>query len=208
MLKWPRMDTTALRNLAVGTLACLLIFPHPIATAGRLRDEALAYRREGYDRQQRGDLEGALGAYQKAAALDPSFATPYNDLGVLYEQSGDVEMARRSYEEALVIDPSYASAHANLALLYEKLGQKEKAIYHWLKRYQLGDPHDPWTIHAEARLIALGVLKSYPGLKSKIFSRRRVTEEAMSNHAQALREFRSVTKQWDQLVATPQTDNQ
>ena len=198
------MNRTAWPSVAVGILACLLILPHAFASEpGLLREEALAYRKDGFDRQQRGDLDGALSAYQKAAALDSTYATPHNDLGVLFEQQGQLDMARDAYEESLRIDPAYGAAHANLALLYEKLGQKEKAIYHWLRRYQLGDPHDPWTIHAESRLIALGVLKSYPGLKAKIFSRRHAIEHEMTSHEQSMKDFHAVTKHWEQMLATP-----
>jgi len=186
------MDHQVFRQLAV---ACLLILPSPYALTAGLREEAVTYRTEGYERQRQGDLEGALAAYQKAAALDPSYPTPHNDAGVLLEQMGRLEEARQAYERALVIDPNYLEAHANLAMLHERLGEKEKAIFHWLKRYQLGEAHDPWTARAEERLVALGVLKSYPGLKGKVFTRRRAVEQQLQAHEQSLNEFHTVTEQ-------------
>jgi len=188
------MNSQATRQLAVVSIACLLLSPHSRAFTAGLRDEAVTYRIEGYERQRQGDVQGALIAYQKAAALDPSYPTPHNDAGVLLEQLGHLDEAKQSYEQALAIDPNYLEAHTNLAMLYERLGDKEKAIYHWLKRYQLGDPSDPWTARSEERLVALGVLKSYPGLKGKIFTRRRIVEQEFDSHEQSMEEFHAVTE--------------
>ena len=172
---------------------CLVIIPVQPAHA-ELRQEAASYRRQGFEAQQRGDRDTALSYYQKAVALDPTYATPHNDLGVLYEEAGRLEEAERSYLQALSLDPSYIDPHANLAMLYERLGQQEKAVYHWMKRYQLGLPDDPWTLRAEARLAALGVvnLASVSGKRNPSMQR---IQEAFHAHAQSLEEFRDLTEQ-------------
>ena len=191
------MNSSALRQLAALGIACLLVFPYACtASATGLRDEAVTYRQEGFERQSRGDIQGAVEAYQKSIALDPSYPSPHNDLGVLYEQLGQLEEAKHAYERSLTIDPQYLKAHANLALLYERINEKEKAIFHWLKRYQLGEPNDPWTARAEERLVALGVLKSYPGLKGRIYSRRRIASEEFQAHEQSLDEFHALTEEY------------
>ena len=148
---------------------------------------------QGYERQQQGDWAGALSLYQKAAALDPSYASPQNDLGVAYEEMGRVGDARTAYEQALALDPKFLQAHANLAMLYERIGEKEKAIFHWLKRYQMGEPSDPWTNRAEERLAALGVLQQYPGLKGQLYTRRHRVEQEFEAHEQSLKEYHAIT---------------
>jgi tetratricopeptide (TPR) repeat protein len=172
-----------------------LIIPSTLAPAASLREEAIGYRSQGYEAQRRGDKASALTLYQKAAALDPSYPTPHNDAGVLLEELGRTEEAEREYLQALSLSPNYLEPHANLAMLYERMGQKEKAIFHWLKRYELGDPYDPWTARAEERLMALGVLKTHPGLKGRIFSRRRILNQEFEAHAQSLEDFHAVTKE-------------
>lgn len=195
MLQYPRMYKSAFRSVVLGALAFLVSTPNAVTSAGTLREEAIAYRVQGYEAQRRGDTANALSLYQKAAAMDPAYPTPHNDIGVLLEDQGRLEDAELSYQRALMLNPNYLEAHANLAMLYERMGQKEKATYHWLKRYQLGDPYDPWTARAEERLVALGVLKTYPGMKGKIYTRRRVVGEALQAHAQSLEEFHTVTEE-------------
>ena len=197
MLQYMRMNSTVQWWLAVGTLTCLISFPQMVAFSVGLRDEAVAYRMEGYQRQQRGDKEGALATYQKSAALDPSYPLPQNDMGILFEEMGRVEDAKRAYERALVINPNYLEAHSNLAVLHEQLGEKEQAIFHWLKRYQLGDSEEAWTARAEERLVSLGVLKAYPGLKGKIYTRQKLIRQELKAHEQSLKEFQTTTEQFE-----------
>jgi len=194
------MYTRVCRQTAANGLASLLILvilPSPVLIAAGLREEAITYRTQGYEAQRRGDPATALTLYQKAAALDPAYPTPHNDAGVLLEEAGRLEEAEASYRKALELNPTYLEAHGNLAMLYERMGKKEQAVYHWMKRYQLGDPYDPWTARAEERLVALGVLKTHPGMKGKIYTRRRLLDAEFQSHDQSLEEFHAVTQQHD-----------
>lgn len=195
------MDSQAvtLRPLAVA-IACLTLshFPRvPSVAAAGLRDQAVAYRQEGYQRQQQGDLDGAVIAYQKAGAIDSGYAAPYNDLGVVYERQGRMDEARQAYEHALMIDPNYLEAHTNLALLYERLGNSDAAIPHWAKRYALGQPGDPWTSRAGERLAALGALDRYPELAGTITTRHHLIQEELEGHDRSMTEFRAASEQND-----------
>jgi len=120
--------------------------------------EAEQYRTKGYDAQQRGDIDTAIEWYQKAANLRPEYASPHNDLGILFETKGWLDRAEAEYKKALSIDPNYKEVHTNLALLYERKGELEKAAFHWMRRYKLGDPNDQWTQEAKTRLEKLGLL--------------------------------------------------
>ena len=120
--------------------------------------EAEQYRTNGYDAQQRGDIDVAIEWYQKAANIKPGYASPHNDLGILYETKGWLDRAEAEYQKALAIDPNYKEVHTNLALLYERKGELEKAAFHWMRRYKLGDPKDQWAQEAKTRLEKLGLL--------------------------------------------------
>jgi len=127
--------------------------------AASLKDDAEAYRTKGYEAQERGNIDTAITWYTKAVKLDPDYAVAHNDLGILYEAKGWLDKAESEYQRALAIDDNYGKAHTNLALLYERKGELEKAAFHWMKRYKLGKPGDPWTKEAKKRLVKLGLIE-------------------------------------------------
>jgi len=122
------------------------------ANLTELQKQARLYRTEGLQYQKLGNLDSAKGFYQKAMALDPSYAAPYNDLGVILEAEGLIDSAEQCYLQSLKIDPNYLSAYSNLALLYENERDLDKAAFFWSKRVEMGLPTDPWTIKASKRL--------------------------------------------------------
>jgi len=123
-----------------------------------LSEEAESYRLKGYEAQERGDIDTAMAFYQKAISMDVEYAAPHNDLGILFEAKGWLDRAEGEYRKALVLDSDYEKAHTNLALLYERKGELEKAAFHWMRRYKLGKPNDPWTYEARQRLEKLGLV--------------------------------------------------
>ena len=140
----------------------ILFFPPFLNTAyiyaGGVENEAETYRTKGYEAQQSGDIDTAIEWYQKAVNLRPEYASPHNDLGILFETKGWLDRAEAEYEKALSVDPDYKEVHTNMALLCERKGELEKAAFHWMRRYKLGNPNDPWVQEARARLEKLGLL--------------------------------------------------
>ncbi len=136
---------------------CLVDIEYIYAKAA-LSDEAPSYREKGYNAQQNGDIDTAISFYQKAAVIDPDYAAPHNDLGILFETKGWLDRAESEYKRAITINPLYEKAHTNLALFYERKGEVEKAAFHWMKRYKLGTPGDTWTDEARERLEKLGLV--------------------------------------------------
>lgn len=117
-----------------------------------LERQARIYRAEGFKLQSAGDIDAAMGLYQKAVALDPMYAAVYNDLGVIYEAKDILDKAELYYLTALKLDPNLLSGYSNLALLYESKRELEKAAYYWEKRADEGALDDPWTKKARRRL--------------------------------------------------------
>jgi len=117
-----------------------------------MQKQARSYREDGFEAQRTNDYDAALNLYQKAVALDPNYAVPYNDMGIIYESKGDNDRALESYFKAVKVDPFYESAYTNLALLYESRRDLVNAAACWQKRSELGSLDDPWTQKAIARL--------------------------------------------------------
>ena len=155
------MERRYFRSFIVLFISLLLIYflnTCYIFAAWTLDKEAVSYREKGYEAQENGNIDSAISWYQKAVNLDPDYAVPHNDLGILFEAKGWLERAEAEYQLAVAIDPCYEKAHTNLALLYERKGELEKAAYHWMRRYRLGDASSPWREEARQRLEKLGLL--------------------------------------------------
>jgi tetratricopeptide (TPR) repeat protein len=144
--------------LAVITILLVTAGSKDVVFSGTLAEQAVEYRNKGYEVQKLGDIDKAIEYYQKAISINPYYATPHNDLGILYEEKGWFDRAETHYQKAIQIDPNYLSTYSNLALLYENRNEKDKASFYWMKRFKLGDPEDPWTQRAKERLRKLGLL--------------------------------------------------
>jgi len=191
---WAMEKTNPRRFLRIGS-ACFIIlfflsfFNISYIYAGKevsISNEAENYRIKGYEAQQRGDIDTAIEWYQKAVSLSPDYASPHNDLGILFETKGWLDRAEAEYQKALSINAEYKEVHTNLALLYERKGELEKAAFHWMRRYKLGKPNDPWTQEAKSRLEKLGLLdkKEKPAASKKI-EPQPPTKEAVEKENQA-----------------------
>ena len=162
------VDRPRRRRPAVWMAVAIVVSVPGVLSAQPLANEAVEYRVKGYELQRQGDVTGARANYQKAMAIDPTYATPHNDVGILLEAEGELDRAEEEYRAAIQADPNYLEAYTNLALLHEKRGQKEQAIYYWLRRASMGHPLDAWTIKAKERLIALGVFEKKEDLEWSI----------------------------------------
>lgn len=122
--------------------------------------QARNYRQAGLECQRVGNLPEAMALYQKAVAVDPSYAEAYNDLGVIYEAVNASDKAEQCYLKSIKVDPAYTSAYTNLALLYENKRDLEKAAFYWAKRVQIGSSDDLWTQKAASRLKDIRIVLS------------------------------------------------
>jgi len=82
---------------------------------------------QGEEKFTNGDIEGALDAFTKAIEVAPDFATPHNNLGVLYWQRGDVEKSLKLFVKAMEIDPDDRDTVLNCADASRSLGMLENA---------------------------------------------------------------------------------
>ena len=81
----------------------------------------------GEERSRRDDIKGALAAFNKAIALDPSCDMAWFNRGVLLEAQQDARGARQSFQICLDLNENHAPATANMAILLERIGDLEGA---------------------------------------------------------------------------------
>ena len=170
-----------------------------------LQKQARDYRREGLKQQSLGNLEGAVGLYQKAIQLDPSYAVAYNDLGIIYETLADPPRAEEHYLKALKFDSNLLSAYSNLALLYENKRDLDKAFFYWEKRVSLGSPDDLWTQRASKRMS--DIIQVTPYLKKDFIEgetialTREITEKKRIEKVEQLKQFKRHHRHSDSELA-------
>lgn len=168
--------------------------PSPTEVSGALPDQARKYREEGLENQRMGNIPVAMSLYQKAIALDPTYAVAYNDLGVIYEAAGFPDRAKESYFMAIKVDPGYLSAYTNIALLYEDQRDLERAAFYWGKRAELGSLDDPWTQRAASRFRDIrAVLSNRPVADAR--------EEEVLGLIKDVNVYKSVFKKADKVQA-------
>lgn len=76
----------------------------------------------GEELSRKSDAKGALAAFNKAIALDPSCDMAWFNRGVLLEAQKDAKGAKQAFQICLDLNPDHAPATANLASILERMG--------------------------------------------------------------------------------------
>ena len=90
--------------------------------------KATVYFHDGAQLQLQHNLSGAIAAYAKAIAADPSFATAYYNTAIAYRELRQNSKALDNYELALIANAAYTDARRNYAILLEQQGYTDDAI--------------------------------------------------------------------------------
>ncbi|UCH83394.1 MAG: protein kinase [Candidatus Latescibacterota bacterium] len=100
---------------AVAVIA-VAVFAAVFFTRGPSHNRELAKNSNemGFTYQENGDLAAAQIEYRKAIAADPTYAYPWNNLGMMAMLAGDLAEADSLFRQAIKHDPDYAAAHCNL----------------------------------------------------------------------------------------------
>lgn len=100
---------------------------HRVRRVDERRVLAHYYNNLGVEKLAAGHPELALPYFEKAVAVDPSFAYGWTNWGVAWRHLGEFERAEKSHLRALEIEPGEPTAVTNLASLYLATGRREEA---------------------------------------------------------------------------------
>lgn len=101
----------------------------------------------GRFQQSRND-DGAIRAYQAAAATQPNNTTVWNNLGVALQNRGDLDGAIAAFRQALELDPRFTPAYANLGNVLALKSDADGAIAAYRRALEL----DPQSARAHVGL--------------------------------------------------------
>jgi tetratricopeptide (TPR) repeat protein len=179
-----------------------LAFGQLVQTRGQLDQARQAFEKAAELRPEHVESHEALAkVYERLGTTDLALES-WRKVGWLTEEAGQLNQARQAYAKALElaperldlyedlarITPEDVSIHETIARLSEAQGDIPKAVTHWQKRYQLGDPFEPGTIHAEERLVDLGVLRA-----GKVY-RQRIIEQERQGFQHSVNAFQTITE--------------
>jgi tetratricopeptide (TPR) repeat protein len=98
--------------------------PEKVVTAPKADDFFI----QGVDKQNKGDNQGAIIAYNEAIRLNPNLAEAYNNRGNVRKDLGDKQGAIDDYTLAIKFNPNLAKAYYNRGIVRNDLGDKPGAI--------------------------------------------------------------------------------
>ena len=126
----------------------------------------------GEERSRRDDIKGALAAFNKAIALDPSCDMAWFNRGVLLEAQQDARGARQAFQICLDLNENHAPATANMAILLERIGDLEGA-FEMAKKALSFFPGHPALIQLQNRCRNSGISVAMEAMQPSI----QVTQE-------------------------------
>ncbi len=100
-------------------------------------DEATSYHESGKDKDERGDLDGAIADYDKAIALNPNYVQAYSDRGLSKEFNGDLTGAIADYDMAIALAPKESDAYYYRGTVKEAKGDYTGALADFVKSHSL-----------------------------------------------------------------------
>ncbi len=97
--------------------------------------------RQGIEKSERGDFEGAIAEFTEALKINPNNVDAYYNQAVVYSQLGNFELAIANFSQALKFDPNFVQAYVNRGSIYLQLGNNERAMADFTKALKI-NPND------------------------------------------------------------------
>jgi Flp pilus assembly protein TadD len=113
----PKVSMPALKKLIASAVVGIAIS----ATLAHAADRKAAVEQVsfGIDAAKAGLWREATYRWERAIALDPTYAAAFNNLAIAYEQAGQFEKAKQAYQKAAELDPKNTYIKQNIDLFKE-----------------------------------------------------------------------------------------
>ncbi|MEH2438602.1 MAG: tetratricopeptide repeat protein [Nostoc sp.] len=93
--------------------------------------------KEGVNKYEAGNYEGAIEDFNQAIELDPKNALAYNKRGDAYYRLGDYEQAQADSSQAILLNPQDANAYFDRGFAFSELGKYKEAIADYTQAIKL-----------------------------------------------------------------------
>jgi len=112
----------------------------------QIEQDASIYNKLGLAYSKVNQLDKAMEALQKAAAIDDEYADIFQNMGSIHLSKFIVSKEKREYKKAeenflkvLALNPKHANAYNNLGALYFRIRNVDKAIDSWEKAVKFNE---------------------------------------------------------------------
>jgi Flp pilus assembly protein TadD len=105
--------TMQIADKATGTTGDHLVTGNSFLNSTAESENAVTYFDLGLAKQKKGDLDGAIVAYNQAIKLNPKYPGAYDHLGIAKFKKGDLDGATAEYNQAIKLNPDYAGPYNN-----------------------------------------------------------------------------------------------
>lgn len=105
--------------------------------------DARSYVNYGVATGSKGDLNGAIAAFNKAIAIDPKYAPAYYNRGFANALANNLDAAIADYNQTIQIDPHYTLAYYQRGSLQGRRGDLDDAISDFTQVIKLDPKYAP-----------------------------------------------------------------